>query len=218
MGLAAGESASSAALTAANYDHAMAFPRTVDAPWGADDADEAAPATPAEKTPYALDGQAALLNHDVPASTQAKVRRAVAPCGVDTLTRAWRCRRASNVVRPSPSCCRRARVTTARTAADRSVPRAATASTRCPPRSCATATMPCSPFAKRARRTLKVCGPAAAPSSLCVCLCLCMCIYVRPCTDTMRCAANRAVPAIEMRYFSKEAMLAIGAAGGGPKK
>ena len=60
-------------LTATNYDHAMAFPRTVDAPWGTDDADDAPPPRLSTKTPYDLDAQPELLNMDVPQSSAAKV-------------------------------------------------------------------------------------------------------------------------------------------------
>ena len=68
-------------LMATNYDHAMAFPRTVDAPWGNDDADDQAPVEAAGKTSYAYDIEEELLNHDPVTSPSTKVRRRLRRCG-----------------------------------------------------------------------------------------------------------------------------------------
>ena len=85
-GDAAGAVTGSPLLTATNYDFAMAFPRTVDAPWGVDDADDAPTLRSVAKTPYILDAQPDLLNLDVPVSAATKVGLAACPCGTSCLS------------------------------------------------------------------------------------------------------------------------------------
>jgi len=62
-----------------NYDHAMTFPRTVDTPWGTDDADAATAPWVMTKAPYPLDVHPALLNHELTPSGNLKVRAQTPP-------------------------------------------------------------------------------------------------------------------------------------------